>query len=509
MSGATPQFSANRRWAAALALTLATFMDLLDISVANVSLPHIAGNLGITADEATWVLTSYLAALAISMPASAWLASAIGRKRFYLICVAVFTVTSLCCGLSRSFSMLLGFRCLQGLAGGGLAPTEQAILTDMFPESERARALALYGMAAVLAPAIGPWLGGWITDNFTWRWIFLINVPLGCVSLAFVSRIVPSDERSRPRTRADYGGMLLIALSLGCFQVVFDRGQQQDWFSSALIRILTVTAVCGLVCFIAWELDREHPAVNIKLFGNRNFLAANIVLFVIGLVYFGITVMLPAYLEALLGYPAQQAGSVLSIGAIALLILMPVAGWATGRCDSRVLLAAGLLITAVAAVMMTRLNTAIDFRSAALMRAVQCAGIPFLVIPAAAGAYTGIGRIFHDQVSMITNVVRTMGASAGVSVFTTWIARGAQQHRADLVWHASSANPAFIERVHRTVTLFSGAGLADSLRAAQKHLERIADQQAAALSCIDLLWVCVLLTLCLFPALALVRPRAE
>src|SRR5579871_5731219 len=257
MRDTAAHLSANRRWATALALTLATFMDLLDISVANVSLPHIAGSLGITTDEATWVLTSYLAALAISMPASAWLASAVGRKRFYLICVAVFTVTSLCCGLSQSFSMLLAFRCLQGLAGGGLAPTEQAILTDMFPESERARALALYGMAAVLAPAIGPWLGGWITDNSTWRWIFLINVPLGCASLAFASKLVPREEHPRPRTRADFGGMLLIALSLGCFQVVLDRGQQEDWFSSAMIRTLTVAAVCALICLIAWELDRE------------------------------------------------------------------------------------------------------------------------------------------------------------------------------------------------------------------------------------------------------------
>ena len=300
-------------WIIAMAVTLATFMEVLDTSIANVALPHIAGSLSAGTDESTWVLTSYLVSNAIVLPLSGWISSIIGRKRFYMSCVAIFTVSSLLCGLAPNLGMLIFFRILQGAGGGGLQPSEQAILADTFPPAKRGMAFAVYGLAVVLAPAIGPTLGGWITDNFTWRWIFLLNIPVGILSLVLTSRLIqdpPYLKRKKlSETKIDYIGLGLVALGLGTLQIVLDKGQREDWFESHFIVVLSVIAAASLLFLIYWEWTHKDPVIDLHLFTNRTFAAANILMFMLGFALLGSTVLLPLFMQTLLGYTAQQLGT--------------------------------------------------------------------------------------------------------------------------------------------------------------------------------------------------------
>ncbi|MGB6391253.1 MAG: DHA2 family efflux MFS transporter permease subunit, partial [Candidatus Acidiferrales bacterium] len=307
-------------WLIAVTVTLATFMEVLDTSIANVALPHIAGSLGASFDESTWVLTSYLVSNAIVLPISAWLATRFGRKRFYMSCVAVFATSSFLCGLAPSLGMLIIFRILQGAGGGGLQPSEQAILADTFAPSKRGMAFAIYGMAVVVAPAIGPTLGGWITDNFSWRWIFYVNVPISVLSLYLTHRLIEDppylkDERIRKKSiRVDYIGLALIALGVGALQMVLDKGQESDWFASHWITIGFVVAVCLLTAWVAWEWRHPNPIVELTLLKNRNFATAMFFMFILGIVLYGTTVLIPQYLQLLMGYPAVLAGEALAGG---------------------------------------------------------------------------------------------------------------------------------------------------------------------------------------------------
>src|SRR6476469_7524854 len=292
-------------WVIALAVTLATFMEVLDTSIANVALPHIAGNLSAGTDESTWVLTSYLVSNAIVLPLSGWISSIIGRKRFYMSCVAIFTISSFLCGRAPNLGMLILFRVLQGVGGGGLGPSEQAILADTFPPAKRGMAFAIYGMALVLAPALGPTLGGWITDNASWRWIFFINVPVGIASLFLSHRLVedPPWVRARGRSiRIDYIGLGLIVVGLGALQVVLDKGQRDDWFGSTFICVMLALAVLAIAATIFWELRVEHPIVELRLLANRNFAVACVMMLVLGVVLFGSTVLLPQYVQVVMGW---------------------------------------------------------------------------------------------------------------------------------------------------------------------------------------------------------------
>src|SRR5207248_4156751 len=332
-------------WVVALVVTMATFMEVLDTAIANVSLPHIAGSLSVSVDEATWVLTSYLVSNAIVLPISGWLATRIGRKRFYMGCVAVFTISSFLCGLAPNLPILIVLRVLQGLGGGGLGPSEQAILADTFPAKKRGMAFAVYGMAVVLAPAIGPTLGGFITDHYSWRWVFFINIPVGIVSLLLSARVVqdpPWMEGMKKRAgRIDYTGLGLIAVGLGALEYVLDRGQEDDWFNSHTIVLFAVISAVALIAFIAWELRAEHPVVDVRLFKNRNFAASNLMMLVLGMSLYGSTVLLPQYLQIWMGYTAQQSGMVLSPGGIAVILLMPLVGRLVSRVDARFLIAFG------------------------------------------------------------------------------------------------------------------------------------------------------------------------
>ena len=328
---------AHNPWAIALTVTIATFMEVMDTSIANVALPHIAGGLSAGQDESTWVLTSYLVSNAVVLPMSAWFSERFGRKRFYMSCVALFTASSFLCGLAPSLGFLVFFRILQGVGGGGLGPSEQAILADTFPPAKRGMAFAVYGMAVVLAPAIGPTLGGWITDNFSWRWIFYVNIPFGLLSLfltSFMVRDPPHLVKAKQESKChpiDFAGMVLIGTGLGAFQIVLDKGERDDWFSSSFITSLTIIACVALLSFVLWEWNHKHAIVNLHLLRNPNFAVANLLMLTLGATLYGSTVLIPLFLQTQLGYSAQLAGEVLSPGGFLILVFMPIVGFLISR----------------------------------------------------------------------------------------------------------------------------------------------------------------------------------
>lgn len=430
-------------WLVALTVTLATFMEVLDTSIANVALPHIAGTLGASQEEATWVLTSYLVSSAVILPISGWLMQRMGRKRFYMTCVMLFTICSMLCGLAGSLPFLVLFRVLQGVGGGGLAPSEQAILADTFPVSKRGQAFAVYGMAVVVAPAIGPTLGGWITDNFNWHWIFFINLPVGLLSLFLTQRMVEDPpylqaEQKRSSGRVDFMGLGLISIGVGCLEFVLDKGQEKDWFGDANITVFAIIAACTLVAFVWWEWQHEEPIVDIRLLKNRNFGTAVFLQFVLGMVLFGTTVLIPQFLQVLLGYTAERAGMVLSPGALVLMLTMPIAGRlvSSGKLDPRLLVAIGYAVTAVGLYNLTRLDLNVSFAQITLWRAYQVVGLSFVFIPISTLNYVGVPRNKNNQISSFSNFARNIGGSVGTAFLTTFLQRTQQTHLASLGAHA-------------------------------------------------------------------------
>src|SRR6202049_3282244 len=343
-------------WLVALTVTLATFMEVLDTSIANIALPHIAGSFGASSNESTWVLTSYLVSNGIVLPISAWLATRFGRKRFYMSCVALFAISSFLCGLAPSLGLLVFFRILQGAGGGGLQPSEQAILADTFPPAKRGMAFSIYGMAVVVAPAIGPTLGGWVTDNYSWRWIFFMNIPVGILSIALTSLLVSDPPWLRGKKsggiKVDYIGFGLLAIGLGALQIVLDKGEREDWFETHYILILTVIAAICLIAVYFWERYHEHPIIEVRLFSERTFLLACVMLFIAGFVLSATTLLLPQLAQTLMGYTAEMAGLMIMPGGFALMVMMPVAGFLLAKFDARVMIAFGLLALGLAMLFM-------------------------------------------------------------------------------------------------------------------------------------------------------------
>ena len=432
----------------ALTVTLATFMEVLDTSIANVSLPHIAGNLSATVDESTWVLTSYLVANAIILPLSGWLSSVLGRKRFYMTCVALFAASSALCGFAPTLGWLVIFRIIQGLGGGGLQPSEQAILHDIFPPERLGMGMAVYGVAVVTAPIIGPTLGGWITDNYSWRWIFFINVPVGLVSLYLSQRMVedPPYLKRRDLSRGlnlDGVGLALLVLGIGALQFVLDKGQREDWFASHLIAVLSATAVIALVSFIVYELRHRDPIVDLHLFKDRNFAVSIVLMFMLGAVLFGSTVLLPFFLQTLMGYPATTSGLVLSPGGLATMACMPVVGMMLGRFQARWLILWGLGVGAFSLGLMSHFNLDISYRVAMLTRVVQASGLAFLFVPINTVAYAFVPKDKNNAASGLINLARNLGGSTGIAVATTLLTRQAQVHQTVLVGHLTPYDPAF------------------------------------------------------------------
>jgi DHA2 family multidrug resistance protein len=438
-------------WVIALAVTLATFMEVLDTSIANVALPHIAGSLSAGQDESTWVLTSYLVSNAIVLPLSGWLSSIIGRKNFYMGCVALFTVSSFLCGLAPNLATLIVCRILQGAGGGGLQPSEQAILADTFPPAKRGMAFAVYGMAVVTAPAIGPTLGGWITDNFSWRWIFFINIPVGILSILLTSRLIQDPpyfkRRKLSETHIDYVGLGFVALGLGALQIVLDKGQRDDWFESNFILTLSVIAVSALIFVIVWEWKHKDPIIDLHLFRDRTFGISNMLMFMLGFALLGSTLLLPLFSQTLLGYTAQQAGLALMPGGFAIIILLPLVGFLLSRYSPRWLLLFGLVVLSFSLFHMTNFDLDIDFATVAKARVIQAVGMAFLFVPINTAAYAFLPRDKNNAASGLMNLARNIGGSVGISVVTTMLDRRSQIHLTNLSSHLSATNPALQARI--------------------------------------------------------------
>ncbi|HEX5080068.1 MAG TPA: DHA2 family efflux MFS transporter permease subunit [Geminicoccaceae bacterium] len=482
-------------WLIAPVVALAAFMEVLDISIANVALRHIAGDLSAGQDESTWVLTSYLITNAIVLPASGWLSIVLGRKRFFLGCIAGFAVSSLLCGLAPNLATLIVFRALQGLTGGGLQPGAQAILSDAAPPAKRGMAFALYGMAVVFAPAIGPTLGGWITDSFSWRWVFLINVPVGVILTFLIVALVadPPDliaerqRRLREGIRVDYIGFGLLALGLGALQVVLDRGQQDDWFSSSFITAFAVASGLGIVFFVVWELFQRDPIVDIRLLGERNFAIANILMLMLGFILLGSTVLIPQLVQTLFGYTATEAGLVISPGGFAIMLLLPVVGRLVGTVDVRFLIATGLVISSAALYHLGSFSLQADYSAFMWARIYQTLGLAFLFIPINTVAFVGLPRGKTSLGSAIINLSRNIGGSFGISLAVTVLARESQRHQHYLVEHVTPTDPAYLARVDQLSRLLEQKGHAAdaALRIAQALVYRTVQDHASMLAYLD------------------------
>jgi len=498
-----------------MTVTLATFMEVLDSSIANVSLPHIAGSLGATYEEAIWVLTSYLVSAAIVLPVSGWLSTVIGRKRFYMTCVALFTICSFFCGIAPTLPFLIVARVLQGAGGGGLQPSEQAILADTFPSEKRGMAFAMYAMAVVVAPAIGPTLGGWITDNFNWHWIFFINVPVGLLSLFLTHRFVEDPPWLKQERRAgikiDYIGLALIVIGVASFQIVLDKGQELDWFGSSLITIMFCIGIPALAAFFLWEWYHEQPIVDVRLLRNRNFGTAVFFSFILGMVLFGSTVLIPEFLQTGLGYTAERAGLALSGGGLVLMLMMPVAGRLTAsKVDPRLLISIGFLGTAVTLHMMTIIYLQIDFRTVVILRMLQVIFLPLIFIPITTLNYVGVPREKNNQVSGLSNFARNIGGSIGTSLLSTFLTRQNQTHLRMFAAHTSHANGNFQQFLKGLESLFLAQGY-DAVTSAKKALAlayQIVQQQASALSFVNSFWIMSVVVACLTPLPFIMRrPR--
>jgi len=479
-------------WVIAVTVTLATFMEVLDTSIANVALPHIAGNLSASADESTWVLTSYLVSNAVILPLSGWLSSLLGRKRFYMGCVAIFTISSFLCGFAASLGMLVFFRILQGVGGGGLQPSEQAILNDTFPLSKRGMAFAVYGIAVVVAPTLGPWLGGWITDNFSWRWIFYINVPVGILSLGLTYFLV-SDPPYMKRIkisdgfRIDYIGLGLISLGLGSLQIILDKGQREDWFDSGFIRLFAVLMLIGLVGGVIRELKAKEPVVDFRMLKERNFAISTLAMFFLGFVLYSSTVLIPQMLQELMGYPAELAGLALSPGGATIMLCMPIVGFLVSKVDTRYLITFGCTISASALLVMAGWNLSLDFKHAMLGRVLQSFGLAFLFIPINVTAFAYVPRDKTNMGTGIINLARNIGASVGIATVTTLLERRTQFHEARLMDHVNDMNPALRSTLAGTsANLIShGSSVANAGVQAHGMVFNMIERQAAMLAFLD------------------------
>jgi MFS transporter, DHA2 family, multidrug resistance protein len=479
-------------WLIAVVVSMAAFMEVLDTSIANVALPYMAGNLGASNDESTWVLTSYLVSNAIVLPISGWLAGRFGRKRFFMTCLTIFTVSSLLCGFAPSLGMLLFFRVLQGAGGGGLQPMAQAILADTFPPEKRGLAFALYGLTAILAPTIGPTLGGWITFNYSWRWIFFINLPVGLAALGLVLRLV-EDPPYLARIKAagiklDYVGIGLLALGVGALQILLDKGQEDDWFGSHFITTLAIIAAVCLVSLVIWEWFRKDAVIDVKLFKSFNFLSSNLMMFTLGILLFSSLVLMPQFLQTLLGYTAELAGFVLSGGAIILLFALPVVGQLTTKFQARYIIAFGWLCMAIAMFYSTkRIDLLISFSSATWLRVAQVAGLGFLFVPITLVAYVGIAPEKSNSVAGLINFMRNIGSSVGTSMVTTVIARRSQYHQTILVGHTSPGSQNLQNSINGLAARLAHAGMSlhEAQAQAYARIYRVVQAQAATLAYID------------------------
>ena len=516
MSDATPAAPGGHNpWLVAVVVSIATFMEVLDTTIANVALRNIAGGLAVGPDEAAWVVTSYLVANAIALCASGWAAVYFGRKRFYMGCVLLFTISSIACGFSGNLNMLLIFRVLQGLGGGGMAPVSQSILTDSFPPQKRGQAFALYGIAVVVAPVVGPTLGGWITDNFSWHWVFLINAPVGLLSIALVQLFVEDSAAATKKRKElhqksnfDGVGFALIATALGALEVVLDKGQREDWFGSNFIITFAVISFLAFLLFVPWALTREAPILDLRLLFTRQFGMCFVVMMATGAILIATTQFLPELTQTYFGYTATLSGLVLAPGGLMTMFMMFVIGRVSGKIQPKYLIAVGAGIIAYGMYYLTNLYGDTSFSFFAWSRIYIGMGLPLIFISITSASYDGIRPDQTDQASALINMARNLGGSMGVSLAQTVLARRMQFHQSRLAEHIFAANPQYRVTLHNLQDYFAqrGATTTEALGQATAALGQMVVGQAALLAYIDVFVVLGFLSASAIPLALLLRP---
>jgi MFS transporter, DHA2 family, multidrug resistance protein len=510
-SGASP-------WVIAVLVALATFMEVLDTTITNVALPYIAGGMAVSEDEASWVVTTYLVANAISLIASSYLAQRLGRKSFFILCLAIFTASSLLCGVAPNLQSLLLFRIVQGLAGGGMVPVAQSILADAFPPEKRGQGFALFGIAVVVAPVIGPTLGGWLADNWSWHWCFLINGPVGVGTIVLIAAILREPETAvsrrqrfhRQGIKFDLVGFVLVATFLGALEIALDRGLEDDWFGSNFIVTVVVISALAFVLMIPWELTRRDPAVDMRILVSRQFGACFVVMLATGAILFGTTQYLPLLVQQGYHYTATWAGLVLSPGGAVTMVMMPIAGWLTSKVQPRYLIALGAAISAFSMYGFTNITPDLNFWFFASARMSLGVGLPLIFIPILSASYVGIRRDKIDLASALINVARNTGGSIGISVCNNVLAHREQFHQSRLIEHVNTASIQYQQTLNQLKDHFAadGGSLAHAQQQAFAWIGQQVQMQATYLSFIDVFWVLTFISAAAAP-LALTLRKVE
>lgn len=488
-------------WLIAATVALAAFMEVLDTSIANVALPHIAGNLGASIDQGTWVLTSYLVSNAIVLPLGGWASNLMGRRRFFLTCIVIFTLASFLCGIAPTLPMLIVFRVLQGAGGGGLQPMAQAIMADSFEPHKRGQAFALYGLVAVLAPSIGPTLGGWITDNYSWRWIFFINIPVGILAFVLVTRLIEDPPWIKPDRslirHMDYLGLSFLSIAMGGMQIMLDKGEENDWFSSGFIQFFAVLFVGGMIALVVWELHTDKPIINLRLFRYKNFAICCFLMMLVGGVLNANTVLQPQFMQELLGYNATTAGLALTAGGIALVVVMPFAGWATSKISARTLAVCGFILftfTFRYAAQVTSLE--MSFSQASWLRVVQMLPLPFCFISITNAAYVGMPKEESNQVAGLINFARNIGGSVLIAITNAQVTSRAMWHQQHLQADMQPGSPGYQSHLQALSgylghAIGSANGVGSALASLYQQLNMQAQMQGYQDVYIELSWMSV------------------
>ena len=512
LAGDAP-LTATRKWTITGAVMLVTVMQVLDVTVTNVALPHIQGSLSAAVDEVSWVLTSYLAANAIILPATGWLAGVLGRKRLFLACTVLFTLASMLCGLAPNIETLLFARMLQGIGGGPLMPLSQAIMWEIFPLRQRGMAMAAWGVGIMMAPIFGPTLGGWIADNWSWRWIFYINLPIGIVGFLVASAVLFDPWYLKRPGRIDAIGLVLMAVGFLSLQLVLDQGERYEWFDSSVILVLALVATLTLVAFVVREVTTDEPILDLTVYGDRNFAAGSVIMLTVMIGFFSSMVLLALFTQKVLGYDAWTSGLVLAPGGVGNLLSLVAAGRLITRMDQRWLLALGCALNAYATYEMSTVTLGADYWALAWPRLIQGVGIGFIFVPLNTVALATIPRERMGNATVLLNVVRNLGGAIGVALLTTLLARRSQTHQATLVGHVHAWDPETAERLRAWATHFAAQG-SDSFTAERRAigvLYQEVTRQAQLLAFADDFWLLFLLfcgSLVLLPMLRRVRMAA-
>jgi DHA2 family multidrug resistance protein len=495
-------------WLVAIGVMLATFMQVLDTSIANIALPHIAGSLSATTDQATWVLTSYLVSNAIILPMTGWLGNHFGRKRVFISCIGMFTLASILCGMAPNLPMLIFARILQGAGGGAMVPIAQAILLESFPPQKRGIAMATFAQAVVVAPIIGPTLGGWITDNYSWRWIFYINVPIGLLAIFLAEWLVEDPPYIKRNLKAaiDFVGFGLLALWLATLQIVLDKGQDADWLGAIWVRWFIGISVMAMIAFIVWEFRVEHPLVNLRILRSRNFATGLMLMTVIGIILYGTTAELPLFLQTLMGYPALQSGYTMSPRGVAAFFTTFLVGRLVGRVPLRVLLCFGFSMLSLSSYMLSGINLQVSMASVVLPTVLNGVAISFIFVPLTTATMSQLRQQEIGSGTGLYNLMLNLGGSVGIALVTTLVARGAQAHQALMVGHLTPADPGFVRQLHAAQAML--ALHSDPVTAADQAYAlfyNLLNQQAHLWAFVDTFRVFGLMVLCCLPLIFLFK----